>query len=239
MCSRGQEWYLALQLLLLPQLFLITSFQACSAHKMIVVTGSNVSLHVPEPGNYKKFTWIYGTDQKIVEQDEGNIPEYFKLQGRAHLDDHGTLHIYTVQESDSGTYTLQVLNTMGVEREWKFLLAVHNPVSQPDINIKKEKEVNNTCYLQLLCETPDKPVSYTWYEDSRPIQQKPQNAVIEITHKRDRSKFYTCQVNNTVSSNNKTIEVATSCTLVQSSGVTWIATWLVGMVPVVLSLLLT
>nr|XP_023409941.1 CD48 antigen isoform X2 [Loxodonta africana] len=118
---------------------------------MIVVTGSNVSLHVPEPGSYKKFTWIYGTDQKIVEQDVGNKPEYFKLEGRAHLDDHGTLHIYTVQESDSGTYILQVLDITGVEREWKFLLAVH----------------------------------------------------------------------------------------IQSSGVTWIATWLVGMVPVVLSLLLT
>ncbi|MBV94753.1 CD48 antigen, partial [Eschrichtius robustus] len=124
MCSRRWELSLALELLLLPHLFLATSVQDYSKY---AVSGSNVSLSISSlPRNYKSLTWFYTPDQKIVEW-ESSQPKYFntKFKDRARLDlQSGTLHIDNVQKEDSSTYLLMVLKDTGDEDEWKISLVV-------------------------------------------------------------------------------------------------------------------
>ncbi|XP_007945982.1 CD48 antigen [Orycteropus afer afer] len=243
MCTRRWEWYLALGLLLVSWPFLVNRIQAHSTRE-IVVSGSNVSLTVSKlkPDSYKELSWIYAPRQKIVTWTRKRNPEYFKseFQDKFHLDDNGTLHIYNVRENDSSTYLLQVFTTEGHEHEWQISLEVYDPVSKPGIKIEMTKEVNNSCYAKLLCETLDRHVNYTWYGDSGPFSQDLQNSVLEIIHTpENHSNFYTCQTSNPVSRKNDTVYFTAPCTLAQSSGVVWIAAWLVVMVPVILSLLLT
>lgn len=129
MCSGGSKWCLALELLLLPPLFLKTSIQGHSEHPVFAVSGSNVSLQISNlPDNHKKLTWFYTTNQKIVEWESNKpAPYYFhsKFKDRLTLDHrNGTLHIYKVLKTDSSTYVLKVLKEAGAEEEWKIPLQI-------------------------------------------------------------------------------------------------------------------
>nr|XP_019573709.1 PREDICTED: CD48 antigen isoform X1 [Rhinolophus sinicus] len=246
MCSGGSKWCLALELLLLPPLFLKTSIQAGhSEHPVFAVSGSNVSLQISNlPDNHKKLTWFYTTNQKIVEW-ESNKPEpyYFhsKFKDRLTLDHrNGTLHIYKVLKTDSSTYVLKVLKEAGAEEEWKIPLQVFNPVPKPEIKIKELQEVNNSCHLILSCVIVNQSLNYTWYRDSGPVPKELQSGELEITIKpQNYSRFYTCQVSNPVSKSNNTVYFTSTCKPARSSGVAWIATWLVVMVSTILGLPLT
>lgn len=100
----------------------------CS-EKLIVVSGSEVSLRICNlPDKYKKLTWFYTDTQKIVEW-ESNTPEphYFKSKFKDRVTfDHrdGTLHIYKVQKEDNSTYLLKILKEAGTEVERKIFLQV-------------------------------------------------------------------------------------------------------------------
>ncbi|KAL2771436.1 CD48 antigen isoform 1 precursor [Daubentonia madagascariensis] len=245
MRSRRWEWCLAMELLLLPLLLLATNIQGQSTREVIVLSGSNLSLQISEslPDNYKQLTWFYTIHQKIVEWDSGKS-KYFdsKFKGRVMLDPQsGALNIYKVQKEDSSTYLMRVSNATGKEQEWKILLEVFDPVPKPVIKIEKTEEANNICYLKLLCVIPDQSVNCTWYGDSGPFSKECQSSVLElrVPEPQNYSKFYTCQVSNPVSSKNDTVYFTPPCTLARSSGVDWIASWLVVMVPTILGLLLT
>lgn len=234
MYSKRLKWQQALEILLLLHLFLETSIQGCS-EELIVVSGGKVSLQICNlPDKYKKLTWLYTDTQKIVEW-ESNTPEphYFKskFKGRVKLDRDGTLHIYKVQKEDNSTYLLKVLKEAGTEEERKIFLRVFDPVSKPVINITKIKEVNNSCYLNLLCVAWGQSLNYTWYWDSGLSPKELQSSELVITVKPENySKFYTCQVSNPVSNKNHTVHFTSACELARSSGVAWITTWLVVMV---------
>uniref|UniRef100_A0A8C9AF77 CD48 antigen n=1 Tax=Prolemur simus TaxID=1328070 RepID=A0A8C9AF77_PROSS len=245
MSSRGWEWCLAVELLLLPLLLLATNTQDHLTCEVIVVSGSNVSLQIFKslPDNYKQLTWFYTIHQKIVEWDSGKS-KYFdsKFKGRVMLDPQsGALNIYNVQKEDSSTYLMRVSNATGKEQEWKILLEVLDPVPTPAIKIEKTEETNNICHLKLSCVIPDRSVNCTWYGDSGPFSVACQNSVLElrVPEPQKYSKFYTCKVSNPVSSKNDTVYFTPPCTLARSSGVDWIASWLVVMVPTSLGLLLT
>ncbi|XP_029086018.1 CD48 antigen isoform X1 [Monodon monoceros] len=235
MCSRRWELSLALELLLLPHLFLATSIQDYSKY---AISSSNISLSISSlPRNYKTLTWFYTTDQKIVEWESGQL-KYFntKFKDRVRLDlQSGTLHIHNVQKEDSSTYLLMVLKDPGYEDEWKISLVVLDPVPKPVIEVKKTQEVNK-CHLTLSCVIQDQPVNYTWYAESLPKESR--SSVLEVTHTpQNYSSSYTCQVSNPVSSQNNTVNFTSPCVLAPSSGVAWTATWLVIMVTTVLGLL--
>ncbi|XP_067570161.1 CD48 antigen [Pseudorca crassidens] len=235
MCSRRWELPLALQLLLLPHLFLATSIQDYSKY---AISGSNVSLSISSlPTKNKSLTWLYTTDQKIVECDSGQL-KYFntKFKDRVRLDrQSGTLHINNVQKEDSSTYLLRVLKDSGYEDEWKIPLEVLDPVPKPVIEVKKTQE-GNKCNLTLSCVIQDQSVNYTWYAESLPKEF--QSSVLEVTHTpQNYSSSYTCQVSNPVSSQNYTVNFTSPCVLAPSSGVAWTATWLVITVTTVLGLL--
>ncbi|XP_045154439.1 CD48 antigen [Echinops telfairi] len=240
MFPRDWECFPALQLLFC--LLLETSIQAPSdlANEINVIAGHNVNLSgtMLVPGRYTSFAWIYATDQKIIEWYGNNETKRFesKLQDRVRLDDHGTLFINKVQKNDSSTYTLQVLWIGGEEQEWAIQLQVYDRVSKPTITVEVEKSENSTCQVKLFCETQDQPVNYTWHGDSGPL---PQDKALEITHTPETySRSYTCQVSNPVSSKNDTAYFTSPCILARSFGVHGSATWLLAMVPVVLSFLL-
>ncbi|XP_069334579.1 CD48 antigen isoform X2 [Eulemur rufifrons] len=252
MSSRGWEWCLAVELLLLPLLFLATNTQGTfhqlsgdhSKKEVIVVSGSNVSLQILKslPNNYKQLTWFYTIHQKIVERDSSKS-KYFdsKFKGRVMLDPQsGALNIYNVQKEDSSTYLMRVSNATGKEQEWTILLEVFDPVPTPAIKIEKTEETNNICHLKLSCVIPDRSVNCTWYGDSGPFSVACQNSVLElrVPEPQKYSKFYTCKFSNRVSSKNDTVYFTPPCTLARSSGVDWIASWLVVMVPTSLGLLL-
>ncbi|XP_021537578.1 CD48 antigen isoform X3 [Neomonachus schauinslandi] len=190
MCSQRWEWCLALELLMLPHLFLATSIQGHSEHPVTTISGSNVSLQISSlPANYTQLTWLYTADQKILEW-ESKRTSFFnsKFKERVRLNQNHALCIYNVQKEDSSTYILRVLEEYGREKEWHIPLEVHGL----------------------------------------------QNFVLEITvEPQNYSKFYTCQASNPVSSKNDTVYFTLPCKLARSSGVAWIATWLMVMVPIV------
>ncbi|XP_025716425.1 CD48 antigen isoform X1 [Callorhinus ursinus] len=242
MCSQRWEWCLALEFLMLPHLFLATSIQDHSEHPVTAISGSNVSLQISSlPANYKQLTWLYTTNQKILEW-ESNRTSFFKskFKDRVRLNQSHALCIYNVQKEDSSTYILRVLDESGTEKDWHISLEVHDPVPKPDIEIRKTQKVNNGCHLQLSCMIPNQSINYTWYGDLGPFSTGLQNFVLEITvEPQNYSKFYTCQASNPVSSKNDTVYFTLPCKLARSSGVAWVATWLMVMVPIVPGLIWT
>ncbi|XP_002715269.1 CD48 antigen [Oryctolagus cuniculus] len=246
MCSRGWEWWLALELLLLPLVLLETSVQDHLVHRLMAVSGSNVSLQIPEnlSEKYKQLTWFNTTKQKILEWEwESDKTKYFrsKFETRITFDPQsGALNISDVRKEDSSDYLVRVLMASGTEREWKIPLEVFDPVPKPVIEAKQIKKVDNTCYLTLSCTVPDQSVNYEWYGDSGPLPQEFQRSVLNITlNPQNFSKSFTCQVSNHVSSENATVYFTSSCVLARSFGVTRMASWLVVTAPLVLGFLLT
>ncbi|XP_036906814.1 CD48 antigen [Sturnira hondurensis] len=246
MCSKGLKLCLALELLLLPLCFLETSVQGYSEPLESAVSGSNVILPINNlPYNHLSLTLFYNSNQKILEWESYKPnPHFFKttFEDRIILDrKNGILYIYKVHKKDTGTYHLKVAMENGTEKEWKFPLKVLDPVPKPVIKIEKTQEVNNSCFLILSCVIPDNTsVQYFWYSDSDPLPKELQSEVLNISIKpQDYSKFYTCQVTNSVSSNNETVNFTSACTPARSSGVAWISAWLVVMIPTILGLLLT
>ncbi|CAK7308480.1 CD48 antigen [Vulpes lagopus] len=214
MNSQRWECCLALERLLLLHLFLATSIQGHSQRQVITVSGNNVSLHISDLPALSRVTWFYTANQKIVEW-ESNRTNFFnsKFKNRASLDESYALCIYKVQKEDSSTYILRVLKDSGKEEDWTISLEVLDPVRKPGIKIQTLQEVNNSCHLKLSCEISGQSANYTCY--------------------------YTCQASNPVSSKNDTIYFSKLCKLAKSSGVAWIATWLIVMVPIVPGLLWT
>lgn len=241
MNSQRWECCLALEHLLLLHLFLATSIQGHSQRQMIVVSGSNVSLHISNLPALSRVTWFYTANQKIVEW-ESNRTNFFnsKFKNRASLDESYALCIYKVQKEDSSTYILRVLKDSGKEEDWTISLEVLDPVRKPGIKIQTLQEVNNSCHLKLSCEISGQSANYTWYGNSGPLPTDLQSPVLEITvYRQNFSSYYTCQASNPVSSKNDTIYFSSLCKLAKSSGVAWIATWLIVMVPIVPGLLWT
>ncbi|XP_024427106.2 CD48 antigen [Desmodus rotundus] len=246
MCSKGLKLCLALELLLLSLCFLETNVQGYSEYSVSAVSGSNTTLRISNlPNNHLSLTLFYNSNQKILEweSDKPN-PHFFKttFKDRVILDrKNGIFYIYKVQKNDTSTYLLKVVMENGTEEEWKIPLEVFDPVPKPVIKIEKTQEVNNSCFLILSCVIPDTTsVKYLWYRDSVPFQKELQRDVLNISIKlQDYPKSYTCQVSNPVSSNNGTVYFTSACTPARSSGVAWIAVWLVVVIPTILGLLLT
>ncbi|XP_022415233.1 CD48 antigen isoform X2 [Delphinapterus leucas] len=229
MCSRRWELSLALELLLLPHLFLATSIQVNLSSFILpqrVFRGANGLIPSSSPKVQGPRTVMSKGRRRWISQ----------LKDRARLDlQSGTLHIHNVQKEDSSTYLLMVLKDPGYEDEWKISLVVLDPVPKPVIEVKKTQEVNK-CHLTLSCVIQDQPVNYTWYAESLPKESR--SSVLEVTHTpQNYSSSYTCQVSNPVSSQNNTVNFTSPCVLATSSGVAWTATWLVIMVTTVLGLL--
>ncbi|XP_021054248.1 CD48 antigen [Mus pahari] len=115
-----------------------------------------------------------------------------------------------------------------------------DPVPKPSIEIEKREESTDSCHLRLSCEVEDQHVDYTWYESSGPFPKKSPGYVLELTvTPQNKSTFYTCQVSNPVSSKNDTVYFEPPCKLARSSGVHWIATWLVVTTLIIHRILLT
>ncbi|XP_054419379.1 CD48 antigen [Pteronotus mesoamericanus] len=245
-CSKGLKLCVALELLLLLHCFLETGVQGHPDYLLSAVSGSNVHLQISKlsDNNYLRLTLFYNRNQKILEWESNEPnPYYFKTasKDKVTLDrQNGILDIYNVQKEDASTYLLKVMIESGNEEVWNIQLKVYDPVPKPVIKIEKTQQVNNSCFLILSCVIPDKSVNYTWYKESGPFPKELQSDVLEISiEPEDYSKFYTCQVSNPVSSNNDTVYFTSACTPAQSSGVAWIAAWLVVIVPTILGLLLT
>ncbi|XP_045640438.1 CD48 antigen [Ursus americanus] len=237
-----QRWCLALELLFLLHLLLATSTQGCSKYQVTAISGSNVSLQISNLStNYEQLTWLYSVHQKILEWELNKINLFnSKFKNRVSLNGNQALSIVNVQKEDSSTYILRVLKESGKEEEWHISLEVFDPVPQPNIEIQKKQEVNNFCHLQLSCKIPDQSITYTWYGNSRALATGPQSFMLEVTvNSENHSTSYTCEVSNPVSSKNDTVYFTLPCQLARSSGVAWIATWLMVMVPIVLGLLWT
>uniref|UniRef100_A0A8C9PD33 Ig-like domain-containing protein n=1 Tax=Spermophilus dauricus TaxID=99837 RepID=A0A8C9PD33_SPEDA len=214
----------------------------CSYQSTTVVSGSNVSLQIPEDllGNYKQLIWFYNPQQKIVEWYVSSSPTYYKspLKLRIHLDPQSPahLHIHQVQKEDSSTY---ILWTEGDGASQKSFFQL-NPVPEPVIEIEKAEEVNGNCYLNLSCVIEDESASYVWYGDSGPFSNEFQKKVLEVSvNPQNQSRFYTCKASNPVSSKNDTVYFIPPCTLARSSEITWIVSWWMVMVPTAAGFLLT
>lgn len=86
------------------------------------------------PDKYKKLTWFYTPEQKIVEYEESSEPNYFKskFKDKVKLDlTNGALDIHNVQKEDSSTYLLRVVKVTGNEEEWQVPLKVFGELGEP------------------------------------------------------------------------------------------------------------
>ncbi|XP_052592595.1 CD48 antigen [Peromyscus californicus insignis] len=236
---RTQEWCLVLPLLLLP---LITGLQDHSQLEVNASTGSNITLKVlkKDLGSYKRLTWLHTTKQKILEYEYNGTDTIYNsgFKDRVKLDHtSGELHISNVRKEDKGLYYMRVLRE--TEEEYRITLNVFDPVSKPSINFEKTEDSAESCHLKLSCKVEGQNVDYTWYDSTRPLPKEGQGDVLDlIITPQNWSTSYTCQVSNPVSSKNDTMYFTSLCT-VKSSGVLWIATWLVVMVPIIYAFLLT
>ncbi|XP_012974618.2 CD48 antigen isoform X1 [Mesocricetus auratus] len=239
-CFRKWEWCLVLELLLL--LPLITGLPDHSGSKEIATTGSNITLQAlkKQLGPYKYLTWLYTTKQKILEYEYNGTETIFDsvFKGRVKLNlTSGALHIYNVSKEDKGDYYVRVLDEM--EQEYPITLDVFDPVSKPLIKFET-KDLPGSCHLKLSCKTEQQNVEYTWYDDSGSLPKDGTGDVLErIVTPQNKSTFYTCEVRNPASSKNDTVYFTLPCTVARSSGVLWVATWLVATVPIIHAILLT
>ncbi|XP_012783617.2 CD48 antigen isoform X2 [Ochotona princeps] len=240
MCSSRWEWCLALELLLLPSVLLETNTQDLY---VTAVSGSNVSLCVSNlPSIYRQLTWFNTTKQKLLECESGKI-KYFDTKSRNRITfdpQSSALNISDVQKEDSNTYLVRILKEGGNEHEWRIHLSVLDPVPNPVINIEKKEEMDN-CFLTLTCTAQNQSaVKYTWYDDSRLLNQEFQGNVLKMTvNSQNYSSSYTCQVKNSVSGKNQTVYFSKLCELASSFAVAQMASWLVVLAPIVNVLLLT
>lgn len=224
-------------------LSLVTGFQDHSAPNVNVMTGSNVTLSILKHplGAYQRLTWLHTTNQKILEyySDGKKIVFESVFKDRVDIDKtNGALRIYNVRKEDRGDYYMRKLHE--TEDQWKITMEVYDPVSKPSIKEEKIEALTDSCHLRLSCEVEDQRVDYTWYEESGPFPQKNPGYVLEITvTPHNKSTFYTCQVSNPISSKNDTVYFTLPCKLARSSGVHWIAAWLVVMSSIIPSILLT
>ncbi|XP_036058454.1 CD48 antigen [Onychomys torridus] len=236
---RKQEWCPVLPLLLLP---LITGLQDRSPLEVNAPTGSNITLKVlkKDLGSYKRLTWLHTAKQKILEYEYDGTNTIYdsEFKGRVELDHaSGALHISNVRKEDKGLYYMRVLRE--TEEEYIITLDVFDPVSKPSINFEKTEDSAESCHLKLSCKVEGQNVNYTWYDNMRPLPKEGQGNVLDlIITAHNWSTSYTCQASNPVSSKNSTMYFTSPCTA-KSSGVLWIATWLVVMVPIIYVILLT
>ncbi|XP_051042243.1 CD48 antigen [Phodopus roborovskii] len=235
---RKREWCLDLLLLLL----LTMGLPDHSVPREIATTGSNITLQAfkGQLESYKYLTWLYTTKQKILEYAYNKKETIFDsaFKGRVKLNHtSGALHIYNVRKEDKGDYYMRVLNE--TEKEYNIILDVFDPVSKPFIKFET-KNLPGSCHLKLSCKIEQQNVQYTWYDDSGSLPKDRTGDVLErIVTPQNRSTFYTCEVHNPASSKNDTVYFTLPCTVARSSGVRWIATWIVVMVPIIHAILLT
>ncbi|UVZ35190.1 protein E5B [Elephant endotheliotropic herpesvirus 5B] len=167
----------------------------------------NITLRAPEYDRYRKYTWIYGTDQKIAEMDEDNKTEYFNFINRSYIDMSGSLHIYNLQQSDAGSYELQVWDKNGYENNYKFMLDIRNT-----------SIFGGPLFLNLSCDTSKLQHNYLtsnmWTEDYGFIEYNIENAGTKIVYKRSKYTSHTCHGTNTIGT--KTIDATISCTSTQT-----------------------
>ncbi|KAH0516061.1 CD48 antigen, partial [Microtus ochrogaster] len=175
-------------------------------------TGSNITLQFKKPlGTYAHITWLYTTKQKILEYEyKGSTITYSGYQGRVNLDNiTGALQIYNIRKEDRGDYYMRVLKK--TEEEYKKILNVFDPVSQPTIKIEKTETLPDSCHLKLSCKGEQQNVTYTWFDDSNQIEEE--DVLERIITPKNKSTFYTCQVSNPISRKNDTVYFTLPCTL--------------------------
>lgn len=239
MYFKKRRWFLILESLLLS---LVTGFQDQSVPNVNAITGSNVTLTILKHplASYQRLTWLHTTNQKILEYFPNGKKTVFEsvFKDRVDVDKtNGALHIYNVSKEDRGDYYMRMLHE--IEDQRKITMEVYDLVSKPAIVIEKTEDLTDSCHLRLSCKVEDQGVDYTWYEDSGPFPQRNPGYVLEITiTPHNKSTFYTCQVSNPVSSENDTLYFIPPCTLARSSGVHWIAAWLVVTLSIIPSILL-
>uniref|UniRef100_A0A8C2MHF3 CD48 antigen n=1 Tax=Cricetulus griseus TaxID=10029 RepID=A0A8C2MHF3_CRIGR len=244
MCHfRRQEWCRVLEmLLLLPLISGFSDRSELKELKEIATTGSNITLQVfkQQLGPYKYLTWLYTKKQKILEHEYNGAETIFDsvFKGRVELNHtNGALRIYNVRKEDKGHYYMRVLNE--TEKQEEITLDVFDPVSKPFIKFET-KNLPGSCHLKLSCKIEQQNVQYTWYDDSGSLLQNGTGDVLDIiVTPQNKSTFYTCEVHNPASSKNDTVYFTLPCTMARSSGVFWIATWLVAMVSIIHTVLLT
>ncbi|XP_041499491.1 CD48 antigen isoform X2 [Microtus oregoni] len=175
--------------------------------------------------------------QKILEYEyKGSTITYSGYRGRVNFDNiTGALQIYNIRKEDEGVYYMRVMKK--TEEEYKKILNVFDPVSQPTIKIEKTETLPDSCHLKLSCKGEQKNVTYTWFDDSNQIEEG--DVLERIITPKNKSTFYTCQVSNPISRKNDTVYFTPPCTLARSSGVRWIATLLVVIAPIIHTFLLT
>ncbi|XP_006990657.1 CD48 antigen [Peromyscus maniculatus bairdii] len=235
---RTQEWCLVLPLLLLP---LIMGLQDDSPLEKNAPTGSNITLNVlkKDLGSYTRLTWLHTTKQKIIEYEYNDTETIYDsvFKGRVKLDHtSGELHISNVRKEDKGLYYMRVFSE--TEKEYTITLNVFDPVSKPSISFERTEDSAESCHLKLSCNAEGQNVTYTWYDNTRPLPKEGQGYVLDlIITPQNWSASYTCQVSNPVNSKNDT-KYFTSFCKAKSSGVLR-TTWLVVMVPIIYAFLLT
>ncbi|XP_060744242.1 CD48 antigen-like [Tachysurus vachellii] len=190
------------------------------------VEGTTITLHTGITGiqSDAQIMWIYGPEKaekrilnSYVHKGEifTDISERFKE--RLQLDRiSGALTIRNISRTDSGVYSLQVMNGSTLSRT--FNVSVYAPVSTPVIiNERGKRSVFSTESCFLLCSVENgEDVKLSWYRENERISitnntdlSVPLNLSLQIQH--NVTNTYSCVSANPVSNKTTSLNITQLC----------------------------
>ncbi|XP_063207877.1 lymphocyte function-associated antigen 3 [Chroicocephalus ridibundus] len=173
----------------LGRLLLVASLLLAHIHceEVFGIVGENFTFPVKIDQKPVEILWTKNKD-KVAEWEGQSKTTYFtSLRNRGLLnEENGCLTIFNLENSDTGTYVLEYLDSMNKKYNLTFALAVLAPPPEPEISCNISGGD-----LALKC-TGDfqKPLIYTWKFSSLPVTHQTQE--VFISKNVDASEKATC-----------------------------------------------
>ncbi|XP_043100886.1 uncharacterized protein si:cabz01074946.1 [Puntigrus tetrazona] len=136
--------------------------------EVIGYSGQSVVLKsgVDRSWNLTKVQWsIYKNFTYITRLNNGYpfFHNFWKYEGRLSLDSKtGDLTIHNVKTDDSLTYTVELVNSDGIQKQNKVRLMVQESLETPEVQNKMCSLSSHQCYVALECTASGQNVNLSW-----------------------------------------------------------------------------
>ncbi|XP_075621212.1 lymphocyte function-associated antigen 3 isoform X6 [Balearica regulorum gibbericeps] len=170
-------------------LFFMSSLACIHCEEVFGIVGENFTFPVKIDQKISEIIWTKNKD-KVAEWEGQDKPIYFtSLRNRGLLNmENGSLTIFNLEDSDTGIYVLQYLDSLKTNHERTFMLLVLRPPSEPKISCNSSGD-----NLVLKCAADfQKPLYYTWKFDGQPLNIQSQE--VSIPENSDTPDKVTCSI---------------------------------------------
>ncbi|XP_054690194.1 lymphocyte function-associated antigen 3 isoform X3 [Grus americana] len=193
-------------------LFFVSSVAYIHCEEVFGIVGENFTFPVKIDKKIVEIIWTKNKD-KVAEWEGQPKPTYFtSLRNRGLLNvENGSLTIFNLEDSDTGVYVLQYLDSVKTNYEITFILAVLRPPSEPKISCNSSGD-----NVVLKCAADfQKPLYYTWKFDGQPHNTQSQE--VSIPENSDTPNKVTCSIK--FSQTEKSSEISLTQCFLNKTGV--------------------